>query len=149
MGMRKSKVNAAAKTDTQRAPHIEVRYGAAEAMEILGISRTHFYKRVAEGRLHLVYDGKRPYVTEKELRRYARTSHPVEPVSAEPQPENASLLPPQGENDSDLLREISAKLSGFIDLGKSRHMWHSSSLHCDAMCLVTASAEAALAKVAP
>lgn len=50
------------------------RYSLPESSVLLGISLALVHKRVAEGALHTVRDGRRTLVTDEEIRRYATTS---------------------------------------------------------------------------
>jgi excisionase family DNA binding protein len=51
------------------------RYSVAEASELLGISRALAWQRIKAGKLAVVRDGKRSFVTNEEVARYARESH--------------------------------------------------------------------------
>lgn len=46
------------------------RYSIEEFLQRNGIGRSHFYKQVAAGRLKIVHDGRRAFVTADEERRY-------------------------------------------------------------------------------
>jgi hypothetical protein len=50
------------------------RYTLPESSVLLGISLALVYRRIAEGALLTVHDGRRTLVTDDELRRYASTS---------------------------------------------------------------------------
>jgi hypothetical protein len=66
----------------QHAQEPALRHPIPEAVKKLQISRSHFYKRVAEGRIAITYDGARAFVTDEELQRYARTSLPATAAAA-------------------------------------------------------------------
>lgn len=54
----------------------KIRRSIPDSVRALGISRAKIYQRIKEGALHPVYDGRRIFLTDDELRRYAETSRP-------------------------------------------------------------------------
>ena len=50
-------------------PEIEekARYSIAESIQILGISRTHFYRQVKKGKYQVIHDGGRTFMTAEQL----------------------------------------------------------------------------------
>lgn len=65
--------------------HTKPRYRPKEAADLLGLSRTEFYRRLREGKLRSQKDGRRSYVTADEIDRYVRDGG-APPASEEPQP---------------------------------------------------------------
>lgn len=48
------------------------RYSVMEAMAYLGISRKHFYDKIAAGELKVIKDGRRTFVSGAEIARLSR-----------------------------------------------------------------------------